>query len=316
MIKLKKMILKNYRGYKNFELDLASEEGVKRWSIFCGPNGIGKSNFIRAVEILTHPNQMKGRNPSRLLRNLKYNKDYVSQFRNISKDVTDLWMEGIFVDENGKEKRVVIEDTYKGILGSNLILETLSKEERELVEWDAKYARSGIVVDELSSGNEISFSIFIDADHPNNMSKFQLYRELKNPFLDFAKSVYGFNCYLPDDSIQVDMGYEYYTDFVLMKPGDTSVHYKSFSDGEKKIATLIDSLFKKCYKESHNCGDERIILVDNIEMHIYWKRHMLLMKKMEEFFPDHQMICTTHSPVIITQMNKEYVHDLEQYLMR
>ena len=44
-VKLKHIKLSNYCGYKDFELDLTDDQGVKRWSIFYGPNGIGKSNF-------------------------------------------------------------------------------------------------------------------------------------------------------------------------------------------------------------------------------------------------------------------------------
>lgn len=318
MVKLKKIILSNYCGYKRkFELDLSDESGVKKWAIFCGPNGIGKSNFIRAAQLLTNPGQLKGRKPSTLLRSLKYNKNYIQQFRNVAKNVTDLFMAGIFIDESNEEKQVIIQDTFKGILGGNLIDETLNEEERILIEWDRQNAISGVMKDELSDINNSSFSVFIDADKPNNMHIFQLFTEVGDVFVDFAKAVYGYDCYLPKDSIQDDSQHTYYTDFVLIKPDGedlTQVHYKSFSDGEKKIATLLSTLVKKCHRESSGMTKDRIILVDNIEMHIYWKRHMLLMDKMEELFPDHQIICTTHSPVIITQMNKKYIYDLEKFL--
>jgi predicted ATP-binding protein involved in virulence len=50
-------------------------------------------------------------------------------------------------------------------------------------------------------------------------------------------------------------------------------------------------------------------------MHIYWKRHMLLIEKMEEYFPDKQIIATTHSPILIQNMKKKYLYDLEDLLV-
>ena len=38
---------------------------------------------------------------------------------------------------------------------------------------------------------------------------------------------------------------------------------------------------------------------------------MKLIEKMEEYFPDKQFIATTHSPVIINEMNKKYLIDME-----
>lgn len=312
MMKFKKIYLKNYCGYKDFELNLydESKKEADKWVIFFGPNGIGKSNFIKAVNLLTHPMMLQNRDNSKMLRSLKFNKEYISQNRHILSDVTDMKIEAVFVDKKNKEKRLVIEDTYKGMLTKAIIPETLSAKERELWEWDRDNAISGITQNDIPDIS--SFSFFIDADHPNNMHIFQLYKELKKPFLDFAEAVYGFKCFLPDDCIHIDQGFEFYTDFVMEKPNGTRVHYKSFSDGEKKIATLLGSLFKRAYKTSHGLTSERIILIDNIEMHIYWKRHMLLIEKMNEYFPEHQIICTTHSPIIIKEMEQRYIHDLEK----
>ena len=316
MIKAKRIILKNYCGYKNIDLDFSDGySDIKKWAIFFGPNGIGKSNFIRAVEILTNVGMVKGRQSPRLFRQLKYHQNYMSQISALQTNISDLKMEGFFLYSDDEIRKIVIEDTYKGILSKHVLKESLTKEASDLIEWDKNNAVSGITLNELPSCMS-NFSICVDADHPNNMQKFQIYKELKEPFLDFAESVYGFKCDLPDVSICLDKGIEFYTDFVLYKTWGTTVHYKSFSDGEKKIATLLSTLFKKAYKDSLGKGDEKIILIDNIEMHIYWERHMLLMNKMEEFFPDHQIICTTHSPIIIKEMPEKYLYNIEDILKK
>jgi predicted ATP-dependent endonuclease of OLD family len=43
---------------------------------------------------------------------------------------------------------------------------------------------------------------------------------------------------------------------------------------------------------------------------------MLLLKKLEEHFPDRQIIATTHSPVIVSEMDDKYLCDLETFIDR
>ncbi len=286
MIKLKKIKLINYCGYKDFELDLSEGDGVRRWEMFYGPNGIGKSNFIRAVELLSSPRMLRGRLDNNLfLRRLTYHPNYQPTLIGFDKSKTTLYMEGIFHTDDG-DKKVVLENN-----------------------WDDKV---GLTVDEMPV-DIISASSFIDADKPNNMYSFQINAEDHDSFLEIAKVVYDFECVLPKESMvseydpQLDKRINFFTDFIITKYGRDTVHYKSFSDGEKKIATLLATMFRKV-KETD------ILLIDNIEMHIYFKRHMALLAKIEEIFPDAQVIASTHSPVIVNKMDKKYLCDLEQYV--
>ncbi len=299
MIKLKSIKLKNYCGYRNFELDLTDGDSVRRWTMFFGPNGVGKSNFIRAVDLLARPKAFTLKKNILTFRKLKYHHDYISGAEPMYEHVNDLMMEGIF-DVNGEDKRVVLEDNIKGILFAG---RKVDKEKGEI---------SGVKVDELCSDEQ--GVIFIDADSRSMMTKFQILAEVKDQFVDFAETVYGYKCYCPETAVTYDSGFKYITDFVIQKADGTRVHYKRFSDGEKKIATLISSLFKRAYKHSPNKEDCDILLIDNIEMHIYWKRHMDLIQKMEEYFPEKQIIATTHSPIIIQNMDKKYLVNLEERL--
>jgi len=293
VIKLKKIKLINYCGYKDFELDLASGEvdcngeGVSRWAMFYGPNGSFKSTFLRAVELLASPRTLKGRLDNKLfMRKLTYHPNYQPSLVGFDKSRTNLFMEGVFHTDDG-DKKVVLENN-----------------------WDD---RVGLTVDELPE-ETISAASFLDADNPNSMYSFQISKEYGDAFLDIVGSVYNLKCYLPKESIvseydpQEGKRVNFYTDFVITKRGKDLVHYKSFSDGEKKIATLISALFKRS-KETD------ILMVDNVVQHIYFKRHMILIKKMEEFFPNHQFIATTHSPIIVSEMDDKYLHDMEKNIL-
>ncbi|KKL03608.1 hypothetical protein LCGC14_2624390, partial [marine sediment metagenome] len=77
---------------------------------------------------------------------------------------------------------------------------------------------------------------------------------------------------------------------------------------------LVSSLFKRAYKDSPDRENKDILIIDNIAQHIYWKRHMKLIEKLTEHFSDRQIIATTHSPIIIKNVTKEYLLDLEKYI--
>lgn len=302
MIKLKCIKLRNYCGYREFELDLTDGDGVKKWQMLFGPNGVGKSNLIRAIEFLSSPRKYIGRNNALILRQLKYNKNYIAGTESLLEKVEDLYMEAIFITDDG-EKRIVIEDRIQGQLTA------ANRNNPDHI--------SGVTVNELPA-DLLSVVLYIDADHPMKMNIFQLPTQFGEPFVDFAESVYGYKCSLPESSIVNDSGIDYYKDFILYKypPGITKdddfmtmVHFSRFSDGEKKITALLVALFE--YTHESDGINNSIILIDNIEMHIYWKRHMTLIEKMNQFFPDHQIIATTHSPIIIKGMDEKYLCDLE-----
>lgn len=285
MIKLKKIKLVNYCGYRDFEIDLSHGNHVKKWSMLYGPNGSFKSTFLRAVQLLSSPSFIIGRLDNKLfLRKLTYHPNYNPSYIGFDSLKTNLYAEAIFQTEDG-DKRIVLENN-----------------------WDDKV---GLTINELPLR---SVSSFIDADNPNNMYSFQINWEYKKEFLNMAEAIYNIPCSLPEESLVNEKDEStgenilLYADFVIKKYGNTSVHYKSFSDGEKKIATLLAALFRK-QKESD------IMLIDNISMHIYFKRHMNLIQKIEEFFPNKQIIATTHSSVIVNEMNPIYLVDMEKNIL-
>lgn len=313
MIKLKKIKFLNYCGYRDVEFDLTDismADSVKNWFILFGPNGTGKSNFLHAVKILsapweiqsrmtlgTDPEELKQSNNSVFLRRFTYNPNYQPGYEAFS-EKNNLYMEGVFTTDDG-DKRVIIENNY-----------------------DTKFC--GVSLNELpkylsDDGVEkdtVSAALYCDADNPMNYYKFQIKAGCAQEFLDFATTVYNFPCELPESSkVPAKVGDEvliFYTDFVLHK-GSTKVHYKRMSAGEKKIATLLATLFNTIYKNKSN--ENNILLIDNLELHIYWKRHMKLIEKLSEFFPREQIIATTHSPVIIKEMDKKYLCDLEEIVV-
>lgn len=286
MIKLKKIKLINFCGYKNFELDL-EDNNIDKWLILFGTNGCGKSNLLSAIQYLSYPWSLSSRpDCTMFFRKLTFHKDYLPGLEVYEKNKNDMHIEAVF-NIDGKNEKVVIKNNW------------IPEE-------------SGVVINELDRVKPIS--VYIDADHPINMQKFQLKSKYKDEFLDFAENVYGFKCEMPRYSLveEYDSTEEeylhFYTDFIITKFNDVKVHFKRMSDGEKKIATMLRILFNNCYKQ-----EGRILLIDNIEMHIYFLRHMKLIEKLNEYFSNHQIIATTHSSVIINEFDKNNLLDLEKF---
>ncbi|MCD6435615.1 MAG: AAA family ATPase [Clostridiales bacterium] len=292
MIKLKKLKLVNFCGYRDVEIDLSDKNEVLKWAMLFSPNGSGKSNFLNAVQLLSNPWRFESRPTTNMFfRKLTYHPDYIPNYEGFDESKTELYMEALFETEEG-DKRVIMQNT-----------------------WNEK--TSGVVLNELPR-RIFSACYYVDADNAINTQKFQIYSEHTEEFLEFAEAVYDFKCELPVDRIvnvydpQTDKYINFNTDLVITKYGDTRVHFKRMSAGEKKIATMLCQLFNNIY--GVRSRGENIILIDNITMHIYWKRHMKILELIDKYFPDQQIIATTHSPIIINNMNKKYLIDLEQIL--
>ena len=287
MIKLKYIKLINYCGYRNFELELNS------WNVLYGPNGSFKSNFLNAVEMLSSPHRYVGKTNSMMFRKMTYHPNYQPGMAGFDNNKTEMYMEGIFSTDEG-DKKVVIKNNW------------IPEE-------------SGTIVNELGSKYRNS-CLHIDADWPPSLNIFQLISDYREEFLDMAKEVYGFNCFLSnkrEDTVEeyweeMDKYIIFCINFVIEKYNNTKVNFKTMSGGEKKIATMLRILFNRCYKSEEN--KYKIILIDNIAKEIYYKRHMKLIEKLQEYFPEKQFIITTHSPEIIRGMEEKYLVDMEKYI--
>ena len=290
MLKLKKLYLQNYCGYQDAEFDFTRPDGsIKPISVFFGPNGCGKSTCLNAVDLLGNAQQFMGRDNDLVFRKMTFHPDYDPTLPHFAKHEVEMSIRGVF-EADGEEKIVELSSTR------------------------------GVVANELASWRNI---VYIDADHPMNMKKFQLPADRAELFLDIAETVYGYHVSLGkavatyeenwdgrSDTYEKfskgDLGgekYDYFLDLTIDK-GDAIVHFKSMSDGERKIATLLRNL---CDPVVIDRSD--VVMVDNIEMHIYFKRHAKMIDKLVSCFPEKQFIVTTHSGIMIDHIGKTFGED-------
>ena len=279
MIKVRSVHLVNYCGYLDTLFDFSTPDGgVKDFAVFFGPNGIGKSTCLDAIRMAANPNAFRlGGKHDVLMRKFIHDQEYiphVDAVQTISKIKNNMEIAVTFTTPEG-DKRVVLNN-------------------------------DGLVFNELpASSQRNGYAFFADADHPISTQKFLLAAEQARTFLEFCEEVYGYECILA--SPVKSQGIGFYTDFIIRK-GEVKVHFKRMSAGERKIATLVSDLCQPM-----NTGGRDIILVDNVEMHVYFKRHTRMVDKLRSCFPGKQIITTSHSSVVIEHVEPEFHYDLEQY---
>jgi hypothetical protein len=279
MVKVKLVHLLNYCGYTDTTFDFCDEQEKPRpFALFYGPNGIGKSTLLRAIQLASNPAQFRGRERESqlLMRKSIYDEEYLPTVDNVQTDKVKnpMRIEVLYETDDG-EKAVILDN-------------------------------DGLLLNELPPTMfKGGFSYFGDADSPMATQKFLLAAEQADKFLSFCYAVYGYPCELA--SPVTSQGVDFFTDFIIKK-GSVKVHFKSMSAGEKKIATVVSDLCQPI-----NTAGRDIVLVDNVEMHVYWKRHARMIDKLRETFPEKQIVATTHSSLVINHVPPEFHFDLEFY---
>ena len=266
---LESLYLKNFCGLKDAGFNFNPE--VRPFSVFFGPNGTGKSTLMHAVRIISTPRVLRGRDNSLLFRKLTYNPDYDPKMAAYIPSSEPCSIDATFVAAGGGRAVVKVQ-------GGELILNEL---------------------EESPPGSD-GWAAYSDADHPMNMSRFQLPADQADRFISLAEEVYGLPCSVGKLITTAESGekVDIYQDFCIRK-GYTRVHHKRMSDGEKKIATLLRTL---CVKLPPS--ERSMALVDNVEMHVYFRRHPRLIRALAEKFPNTQFLCTTHSDGVLRTVSE------------
>ncbi len=316
MVKIKKVFLKNYCGYRDAEFDFSKSDNL---AIMYGQNGSGKSTLLQFINMVSSPGSLINRDVDFLLKKLTFNPDYLPGYENFSSYNGEMNAYAIF-DFDGVEKKIEIKNKVKKPKKIETTIDT-----RKIIFQTSKRNKSnnGIVINELSP-NKFDYAYWIDSDHPISLNIFQLKKKYQDRFIDIIENIYGFKCELPTGSLQGAEEYDsqtkeyvdFYTDLIIHKKnkyGINKTHFRNMSAGEKKITKLICFLCEPLYYDNYD-----IFLIDNIEQHIYFKRHSILIDKLREYFKNKQIIATTHSGNLINYVAEKYgknhLYDVDDYI--
>jgi hypothetical protein len=255
------------------------------------------------------------------LKDYRYNSQTSEQFEKKKEEKgLDMLVEGIF-DLDGKEYAVQL--TQDGYVRNDFapVLNDLDATDEEIStemrkgpwgEEHLKYRQR--MIHHISSDNDLS------------MSKFQLHYPMAPKFDDIIELIMRFptHCIVPKGLTEYDQGYctDIVVDKVQKHRGDrkTRVHYKRFSAGERKICksfsqilNLMYDLENPGYNEIALPGWPPILLMDNIEMHVYFDRHVTMVDRVKEVFQKQQVFVTTHSGILVPRYQRDG-HDADSEL--
>jgi len=301
MLYLTKLQLQNFCGYDHYTFDFKKPDGSPYpYICFFGPNGVGKTTLLEAISLLTM--NQKGRDPEYIKRSLrKYvkNKDYNPSYERISGHKYENDFATKYVD---KLPEMIIEGTYESDGETFIVRLTQNGFDRN----DLAPEGNGPGPwgdDHLFYRQRVAHLTTSDSDL--SLSKFQLRKEQAKLFEHITSTVmrYPTECVEPSGVVPIDR--DYCTDFVIHKNGH-KIHYKRMSAGERKISKSFSQLLNLVYDLEHPdpgeptlLGWPRLLLLDNVEMHIYYDRHISMVDCLKKSFSQQQIFATTHSGVLI-----------------
>lgn len=299
MLFLKKLRLRNFCNYEDHTFDFIKPDGSPyHFVCFFGPNGIGKTTVLEAIALLT--GDQSGRPASfiqnsfrKYVRSIDYNPAYQRlsgmQYKNsfaISKtdEQTEMLIEGVY-ELDGSE--YVVSLTQDGWARNDLA---------EMGLWGE---------DSLRYRRRVAH--FVSTDSDLSLNTFQIHRAHAKDFETIISTITRFptECIEPSDMSDNPANKDFYTDLVIIKKKHR-IHFKRMSAGERKICKSFSDLLNLMHSLGHPTrgdvsmpGWPRILLLDNIEMHVYYDRHVTLVDCLKKVFHQQQIIGTTHSGTLI-----------------
>ena len=276
-IRIKTIRFKNFKVFEDYALDFTKEEACKSFACFIGPNGCGKTTILDGIQNL------------------------FSNFE--SYDATRL--KALL----GKAVRHVDGDNRGGVHGDDdfIIEADLACSKGD---YSVSLSKQGFIKEHPDYAKELLMRICFYARFDQELHQFQIAREKWPMFQDLFSSVTGFKVeeapdlfYDSQSARYAKVAEQYVLGFLVHKPNETISH-KECSAGEKKIIKCFSTLLSKEYTP-------KIILVDNVAMHIESGRHLQMIEAIKRCFPISQIFATTHSYQISRNLgSKDELYDL------
>ena len=102
--------------------------------------------------------------------------------------------------------------------------------------------------------------------------------------------------------------------FTIQQDGKEPFDFNTLSDGYAAVLDIVVDLMMRMEKKSKRSfvfNMPGIVFIDEIETHLHIELQRNVMTILETFFPNIQFVVTTHSPFIISSMDKAVIYDLE-----
>lgn len=293
-MQIKSLYLKDFRGYPEAEITF------HEFTCLFGQNGSGKTTILDAISLLCSSLDFSGQEAD------SAPGGFITSSTAFSPTVSAKARMHGYLKKN--IRNVETPEQAPGFLLSG-------KFEHEGKTHEAILNQEGFLKNEVTSHSVWWPGMVYFAKFDLSMVNFQLREDQWSKFKESYEEVTG---YTVEPEIHVVAELEkkglpsrIVTGFFLKKPTGT-IYCRKCSAGEQKLAKAFSSIL--------NLEDSRrplIVLVDEIEKHVYSKRHLTMIKLCKKLFDGMQLIATTHStPVIETYEPKDHLINVEQLFMK
>ena len=311
---LKRVRLQNIGPFEDQSFDL-----TPRWNILFGDNGVGKSNFLRAIAVGLCGEGAKAY-ADRLIKTKA-----VSGTENASGTIT---IDAV-TDTNGEKKeKTFVMKVFRSDIGGVISSHPPRPLESEgwlalgfppmrIISWRREANEMPSVIDRPTPSDLLPLVAAESDPRLDNLKTWlidldnQINRDLKNklpesPSLRLRDDFFTvIKALTPNVEIEFgSIGDNGKTVFV--KTADGEVPIEAISQGTSSlmgwVGVLLRRLFDLYGKTERPREQHALVLIDEIDAHMHpeWQRQLI--PKIRELFPNIQVIATTHSPLVVPSL--------------
>jgi predicted ATP-binding protein involved in virulence len=95
------------------------------------------------------------------------------------------------------------------------------------------------------------------------------------------------------------------------------IDFRHLSEGQRNMAALVGDIAWKAAQLNPHLGERAlretpgVVFIDELDMHLHPEWQRMIVRKLQEIFPEIQFICATHSPQIVGEVPSVEVRVLE-----
>ena len=340
IFQVKKLKLENFRGFEQLELEFHQE-----LTVLIGDNGAGKTTILDSLAIFlnillknltqTYAENLKQKEYEYLDKYLNYldikqnaSEEIRIEFTLILKGLEIYWDINLYKDDHKDIKILVNSSKSQDIqqfiryLNFPIIIYYPIGMVAFINFIDFKDARDNFRTDILTIYDHALDKKAFDFTYFFEWYRWQenIEKQLgKNPTLDQVRqAIYSL---LSDDNNQfANLAINWLNNpsgEMLIQKNATVLNINQLSSGEKTLLALVADLARRLaianpHRDQSLTG-YGIVLIDEIDLHLHprWQRHVI--PRLRKIFPNCQLIVTTHSPLVLSQVKPENVVILENF---
>jgi len=318
--KLQRLKLKNIGPFGSLEIDFRQPEveKISQWTVILGENGVGKTGILRSIALaLTAGEAGVQRLANSVLK-------HGEERGHVELELEQQTVEVELIRNRNQDVKVIAGQTSPVEAGQLLVLgfpalrgapssepggpssSTLLRRPPEPS--DLTPILSGDIDPRMSDFKQWIINIL------NNSQADSRVKEIRTLLDDIVRTLVpgGFAGF--DD---LDLNH-----MISLKPVEDeqeSVPFSTVSQGMSSIFNWIGVLAKRLYEFYELDGDilphmrHAIVLIDEIDVHLHpdWQRRLVALTK--DFFPNVQVIATTHSPMIAGSLARSEIQVIERF---